>query len=66
VARISIELPDEQPSRLSTLTTICATTAETLLTGMARGLLVDAAALEAWIAKGEAMLRQAAPCRSIR
>jgi len=54
VARISINLPDEQASRLSTLATVRATTPEALLTAMARGLLADAAALEAWIAEGEA------------
>ena len=51
-----IDLPDDQAQRLADLATLRDTTPEALLAGLAQGLMADAAALDAWIAEGEADL----------
>ncbi len=49
-----VELPEDQATQLQGLAMLRATTPEALLTEAAQALLADAAALEAWIAEGEA------------
>jgi predicted transcriptional regulator len=49
-----IDLPEDQAARLAELAAFRATTPEVLLKELAQSLLADAAALDAWIAEGEA------------
>lgn len=54
MAHFSVELPEDQAAQLQSLATFRSTTAEALLADVARGLVADGAALEGWIAQGEA------------